>query len=65
MDIKLGLATSFCMSRDVIRVRRGLGYFNQAVEMQESFLGAEEQIKEDHIKLALTYLRCVSVVSLL
>mmetsp|Transcript_15465 Transcript_15465/g.25748 ORF Transcript_15465/g.25748 Transcript_15465/m.25748 type:complete len:649 (+) Transcript_15465:44-1990(+) len=57
MDIKLGLATSFCMARDIIRVRRGLGYFNQAVDMQETFLGPEEQMKEDHIKLALTYLR--------
>lgn len=60
MDIKVGLATSFCMSKEPSpnpKVHRGLRYFDEAVEMQEKFLGAEQHMKEDHIKLALTYLR--------
>jgi hypothetical protein len=57
MDIKMGLATSFCMSREPPKVHRGLKYFEEAIDMQERFLAAEQHIKEDHIKLALTYLR--------
>ena len=57
MDIKLGLATSYCMSHDPPNVYKGLTYFDEAVDMQETFLGAEQHIKEDHIKLALTFLR--------
>lgn len=60
MDIKMGLATSFCMSREPnpsAKVHKGLKYFEEAVDMQESFLEAEQHMKEDHIKLALTYLR--------
>ena len=57
MDIKLGLGTSFCMSKAMPSVYKGLMFFDEAIEMQENFLKDEEHIKEDHIKLALTYLR--------
>lgn len=61
MDIKMGLATSFCMSTDPPTVHRGLRYFEETVKLQEGFLAAEQHMKEDHIKLALTYLRFVKV----
>jgi hypothetical protein len=45
------------MAKEKSKVFRGLEHFAEAVDLQETFLGAEEQMKEDHVKLALTYLR--------
>lgn len=51
------LGVIFCMKKEVIDGISGLDYFRQSIALQERLLMAEQQLKQDHIMLARTYLR--------
>jgi tetratricopeptide (TPR) repeat protein len=49
-----GLASVKCMQG---QIEEGVDFFIESIALQEKFLSAEQQLKEDHITLATTFLR--------
>jgi hypothetical protein len=47
----------YCMRSDKENVKKGVNYFQRAIDLQDSLLQAEQQLKEDHLGLAHTLIR--------
>jgi tetratricopeptide (TPR) repeat protein len=54
IDPLMSLGSAYCMTG---LLDDGIYYFRRAIEVQEQFLFAEQQLKQDHINLATAFLR--------
>lgn len=54
VDPLMSLGSAYCM---IGMLDDGIAYFKRSIELQERFLFAEQQLKQDHITLATTFLR--------
>eukprot|EP00604_Paraphysomonas_vestita_P001235 CAMPEP_0174820208 /NCGR_PEP_ID=MMETSP1107-20130205/3889_1 /TAXON_ID=36770 /ORGANISM="Paraphysomonas vestita, Strain GFlagA" /LENGTH=235 /DNA_ID=CAMNT_0016035105 /DNA_START=1304 /DNA_END=2011 /DNA_ORIENTATION=+ len=54
VDPLMSIGSAYCM---IGKTNEGIQAFYQSIEAQEKFLFAEQQLKQDHITLATTFLR--------
>lgn len=60
IDPLMSLGSTFCV---IGRLDEGLGYLAQALDTQEKLLFAEQQLKQDHIRLATILLRAAGCLA--